>query len=175
VNRGHFENVFQLAPLESTFRVMAHGTAPGHDTTVNPYGPNSPMLRTMMSGRSTFNCYEVMQLKRTAVAGRPLVYPDGDVRLFETVFAPNRVQFSVAAGQAPSRVFLNQNFANGWTSNAGPVSLDPAEGQLVATLAPGQTGRFWFEFTPAGFAPGMGLLALAIGASAIAWKRNVVL
>lgn len=174
-NHSHFDHIFQLAPLESRFRFLSRGDAPVNDVNVNPYSGNSPMLRAMMDGRSTFNCYEVMQLKRTAAADRPLISSEGDVKLFGTTFEPNRVEFSVAAGPGGSKIFLNQNFADGWKSNAGPVTSDRILGSPVVTLKSGQTGRFAFDFTPPGLGMGSGILAFALALTAVGWRRRLAM
>jgi hypothetical protein len=75
---------------------------------------------------------------------------------------PNRIEFSVIGGREPSRVRLNQNFARGWRSTAGPVTADPEAGQPSVVLAPGQTGKHSFAFVPFGLFLGFGLGLAAV-------------
>ena len=174
VNRAHFTDKFSAPPLEAGFRVMG-GT--GHlvrDIFVNPYLANAPMLHALMNDQVVMWCYEVLQLKRGADDVRPLVWTDGPAKISEVAFTPNRVQFSAIGGPERTRVFLNQNFAEGWRSTAGPVRLDPqAGGRMYVELAPGQTGRFAFSFVPPGLWLGIAVLALALGASVVAWHRRL--
>jgi hypothetical protein len=68
-------------------------------------------------------------------------------------------------------VSLNQNYARGWRSTAGPFTLTPdAMGGI--TLAPGQTGKFTFEFVPEGLWTGIAVLLAAVGLSAFALRRR---
>ncbi len=95
-------------------------------------------------------CYEVIQLKRGADDVRPLVWTDGPAKVSSVAFTPNSVQFSAIGGSDRTRVFLNQNYAAGWRSDAGPVRLDPqAGGRMYVELAPGQTGTICVFLFPA--------------------------
>ena len=127
------------------------------------------MLGALMSNRSFFNCYESLQLKRTADSDRPIVYGD-TAQISNVRFSPNRVEFDAAAGATASRVFLNQNFAHGWSSNAGPVSREPGTDRLSVTLMAGQTGRFAFRFVPPGLWTGTIVASIAVALS-IALRR----
>ena len=90
------------------------------------------------------------------------------------MFTPNRVQFSAVGGFEPSRVYLNQNYAAGWRSTAGPVLLDPRDGgRPYVQLAPGQTGRFAFSFMPPGLVPGTIVLLVALVTSRLLWHRRL--
>jgi hypothetical protein len=128
------------------------------------------MLRTLMKGESFFRCYEAMELDRNADVTHPLIWVDGDARIFTTEFSPNRIDFSMSGGREPSRVRLNQNFAGGWSSDAGVVEPDPETGQPSVVLRPGATGTFAFVFVPPGLFLGCGLALVAIGASAYGWR-----
>ena len=143
------------------------------DRESDPYRSGSPMFRALMSGQSFYRCYEVMQLIHTADGNRPLVSAEEPARLFTTTFSPNRVQFSVTGGSQPSRVRLNQNFAAGWTSDAGPVVADPETGQPSVVLAPGQAGRFSFVFRPPGVLAGIAIMLLALGLSVWCWNSQL--
>jgi len=143
------------------------------DAESRPSQSGSPMLRALMKGESFFHCYEAMELARNADVTHPLVWLDGDAKIFTTEFSPNRVDFNVSGGRAPSRVRLNQNFTGGWKSDAGIVEPDPETGQPSVVLRPGQTGRFAFVFVPPGLFLGCGLALVAIGASAYGWRLRV--
>ena len=172
-NRAQFGGVFSVAPLDRGFRLLAGPDTLVTDRATSPYGPNSPMLRALLRGESFYNCYESLQLRHTADADHPLVFSDGKSKVFETRFSPNRIQFSVANGREPSRIFLNQNYARGWRSTAGPVTADPQSGMPSVELPPGQTGRFSFAFVPPGLGLGLIVLAGALGASALVWSRRL--
>jgi hypothetical protein len=176
VNRTHFRDKFSAPPLESGFRVM---TGTGHlvrDVFVNPYVANAPMLHALMNDQVVMWCYEVLQLKRGADDVRPLVWADGPAKVSDVAFTPNVVSFSAIGGPERTRVFLNQNFAEGWRSSAGPVRLDPqAGGRMFVELAPGQTGRYSFSFFPPGLWAGVGILIIAIAASVATWNRRLLL
>src|SRR5262245_44662989 len=143
---------------------------------MNPYVANATMLHSLMNDQVVMLCYEVLQLKRGADDVRPLVWTDGPAKVSEVAFTPNKVSFSAIGGAERTRVFLNQNYAEGWRSNAGPVRLDPqAGGRMFVELAPGQTGRYAFSFFPPGLWAGIGILILAIAASAAVWHRRLPL
>lgn len=169
-NREQLRGVFSQSPLEERFHWGAASQDVAIDPNPNPYTADSPMLHAMMRNRMFFNCYESLQLLRTADATQPLLYSDGGARIVDTRFSPNRIDFSVIGGRETSAVFLNQNFAPGWRSTAGPLSAKPVNS---VTLAPGQTGRFAFIFTPPGLTAGWTFLALALGASGLFWRRHL--
>ena len=95
----------------------------------------------------------------------------GARRSATTTFSPNRIEFTAIGGGEPSRVSLNQNYARGWRSTAGPFTPTP-EAMGGVTLAPGQTGRFAFEFVPEGLWAGAGILVAAAGLSMLALRRK---
>jgi len=174
VNRAHFRDKFSSPPLEAGFRVMGGTGNLVRDIFVNPYLANAPMLHALMNDQVVMWCYEVLQLKRGADDVRPLVWTDGPAKISDVAFTPNKVQFSAIGGPERTRVFLNQNYAEGWRSSAGPVRLDPqAGGRMYVELAPGQTGRFAFSFVPPGLWAGIATLALALAASVLAWHRRL--
>ena len=130
-----------------------------------------PPLRV---GLSPDDCREPLQLNRGADGDGPLVSSDGRSRISSVEFTPNRVRFSVVGGFEPSKVFLNQNYAPGWRSTAGPVVIDPpAGGRMYVQLAAGQTGTFSFSFVPTGLTAGVMLLFIAVAASTLAWNRGL--
>jgi hypothetical protein len=131
------------------------------------------MFRTLMSGRSFFNCYEVMRLTPTANPDQPLVFSDGKSKIFETRFSPNRVEFGVTVGNEPSRVFMNQNFSDGWRADAGPLVRDPESGKPSLVLPAGWAGRVAFTFIPPQLILGAIIGVLALAVSLFATIRDV--
>jgi hypothetical protein len=165
-NRAQFRGVFPFPPLDHEFQWLAGSSTLTTDSTTNAYGPNSPMLHALVDGRSFYNCYESLQLRRTADAEHPLISSDGPAKIFDMKFSPNRIQFSATAGPEASRIVLNQNYAEGWSSTAGPIAREPRSEKPSVLLAPGQAGKFSFVFTPPGLWLGLGLLAATAVASA---------
>ena len=135
------------------------------DAESNAYTAGSPMFTALMHDRSCYHCYESLQLTHTATAEHPLVFSDDNAKVAETMFSPNRIEFTVIGGSAPARVSLNQNYAPGWSSTAGAFTPTRAAMPGV-TLAPGQTGRFAFVFVPEGLWTGLGIFAVAAALTA---------
>src|SRR5439155_6265165 len=103
-----------------------------------------------------------------------LVWSEDGAAVSAVNFTPNRVQFAVVGGFAPSRIVLNQNYAPGWQSTAGPVLLDPdSGGKMFVRLGAGQTGTFAFSFAPPGLTTGLILFVTAVVASALAWNLGL--
>ena len=174
VNQAHFAKSFSLPPLETGFRVFNGTGTLDRDHFVNPYLPNAPMLHALMNDQAVMWCDETLQLKRGADDQRPFVWTMGSGQVSSVQFTPNRVRFSAVGGPDRTKVFLNQNYSTGWRSDAGPVRLDPqAGGRMYVELAPGQTGRFSFSFVPPGIWSGVGLLAIGLAASWVAWNRRL--
>jgi len=171
-NRGNFEGMFSLPPLDRGFQVLRGPRTLQTDRTTDPFARNSPMLRAMMSGVSFSNCYEPFQFARGEQADAPLVAAAGDARVSDIAFTPNRVDFSVVGGRSESRIVLNQNFGPGWTSTAGPVVMD-ASGRPSVALRGGETGRFSFSYRPPGLLPGYLILAAAFAISCFLWRRRI--
>jgi uncharacterized membrane protein YfhO len=132
------------------------------------------MLRALMNDQSFFSCYESLQLARGAVPDRPQVFdlnPSSRVRDLD--FSPNQLTFSVHDGQDAARVALNQNWEPGWTTDAGAIAVGPRTELSTVTIPPGHSGRYAFTFTPPGFYLGAALLAIALLASVLTWRRRV--
>jgi hypothetical protein len=172
VNRAHFRDAFASPPLERGFRVLGGTGNLVRDVFVNPYTSGAPMLHALMNDQAVLWCYESLQLKRGADDQRALVWTDGPAQISSVAFTPNRVTFSAVGGAASTRVYLNQNYAPGWSSTAGPVRLDPqAGGRMYVDLAPGQTGRYAFAFSPPGLWAGVLILLVAAAVSVAARHR----
>lgn len=172
-NRVLLDGVFSEAPLTVSFKPMGGPTQLVTDSVTNAYRGSSPMFTALMNDVSFYNCYESLQLKHTSDAEHPLVMTDGKAKLADVSFTPNRIDFTVIGGVEPSRVSLNQNYATGWTSSAGAFTHEGGAAMPGVTLAPGQTGKFSFTFTPDWLWTGVGLLAASIALSTWAWRRRL--
>jgi hypothetical protein len=172
-NQWHFRQVFTEPPFETTFRWMAGPREIATDQLTNAYIPGSPMMRALTENRAFFHCYESLQVFRASDPDRALVSVQGTARVTDVTFSPNRVAFNVFGGPEPAKVLLNYNWAPGWSSTAGPIELIGAPGKLpTITIAPGQTGRYEFSFTPPGLFAGSLIFAIAVLASVLAWRSR---
>jgi hypothetical protein len=113
-----------------------------------------------------------LELAHTANAMAPLITAQGRATISDVRFSPNRVTFGVVNGPEPSRVILNQNFADGWSSDAGAVVPSPPDGKPSVMLAPNQVGRVSFRFVPPRLTIGLGLGALTLAAAVAAARRE---
>ncbi len=170
-NSAQFARVFSIAPVSKGFALLRGPQRVEVDATSSPYTTDSPVFRSLMNNRAFYQCYEPLQTKRTSTPDGPLVQASGDARVFDFVFSPNRVEFTVAAGRDASEVRLNQNFADGWRSSAGRVTPSKDGGQPSVTLAPGQTGKFAFSYVPPGLASGIIILIVMSLIAVATWRR----
>jgi hypothetical protein len=161
--------VFTQPPLDRSFRPLAGATALAIEGHGNAYIGGSPMLRALMQDTNFYNCYEPLQFIRTAQRELPLVSVS-DAAVTSTSFSPNRVDATVRTGSSRGRVFMNQNFAPGWTSNVGPVVLDGERGQMSATVPPGFHGTVTFRYWPPGLTAGLAIFMVACAACRVAWR-----
>ena len=176
VNRENLRNVFILPPtvtearhLELSPPIVATEEPPS--VTWTRLGENSMLLRTMEAGVSPLNCYEPLLLRRIAVPGPTWIWGEGDVTFTDHAFSPNRIAARVTVGNAPVRAVLNQNFANGWSSNVGHIERDPGSGRPSILLPAGYTGTVVFSFFPPGLWIGLAGWVLAIALSIFVWRR----
>ena len=173
VNRWNLRNVFNQPPFDTTFRWMAGPPEIATDQLTNAYTAGSPMLRALVEHRAFFHCYESLQLYRASDPDRAHLFVQGTARITDVSFTPNRLRFNVFGGPEPAKVLMNYNWGPGWASTAGPIEVIGAPGKLaVVTIAPGQTGRYEFSFTPPGLYAGMVIFAVAAIVSAAAWRRR---
>jgi multisubunit Na+/H+ antiporter MnhC subunit len=174
VNQFNLKGVFNQPPFDTTFRWMAGPREIATDDQTSAYIAGSPMLRALVEHRAFFYCYESLQLYRASAPERPHIFTEGTVRVSDVDFSPNRIAFNVFGGPERSKVLMNYNWGPGWTSTAGPIELigDPGKLATVA-IAPGQTGRFEFSFTPPGLYAGTAIFAIAAIASALAWRKRM--
>ena len=174
VNRWNLRGIFNQPPFDTTFHWMAGPREIATDQVTNAYGPGSPMLRALVEHRAFFHCYESLQLYRASAADRAHLFVQGTARISDVSFTPNRLEFNVFGGPEPAKVLMNYNWGPGWTSSAGPIELIGSPGKLATvTIAPGQTGRYAFSFTPPGLYAGIAIFALAALASAAMWRRRI--
>jgi hypothetical protein len=120
-NRRMLGGGFELDPVDASFHLLGGPRTLVTDADSKPSQSGSPMLRALMKGESFFHCYDAVELARNADVTHPLIWLDGDARIFKTEFSPNRIDFNVSGGREPSRVRLNQNFG-GWNSDAASWS-----------------------------------------------------
>ena len=173
VNRWNLRGVFNQPPFDTAFRWMAGPHEIATDQDSSAYAAGSPMLRSLVEHRAFFYCYESLQLLRASDPNRSLVSVEGTARVTDVVFSPNRVAFNVFGGPEPAKVLLNYNWGPGWRSTAGPIELKGDRGKLAAVaIAPGQTGRYEFSFTPPGLYAGSAIFAAAALLSGVVWRRR---
>ena len=140
---------------------------------VTPGGPRvhrTFMLDSMLAGVSPLDCYEPLQVARTAQPGLVAIQGVGNVTFFRQRFSPNRVQAWVVVGHEPARVVLNQNFAAGWTTSVGPVVRDPDSRRPSVVLPAGYAGSIAFTFVPPGLWAGLVICAVAVAVSILVWR-----
>ena len=173
VNQANFTGVFNQPAFDTAFRWKAGPREIATDADTSAYIAGSPMLRSLVEHRAFFYCYESLQLFRAAAPDRPHIFTQGTVRVSDVDFSPNRITFNVFGGPEPSKLLLNYNWGPGWTTTAGPIELMGEPGKLATvTIAPGQTGRFEFSFTPPRLYAGLAIFAIAAIATALAWNRR---
>jgi hypothetical protein len=173
-NRWNLKDVFTLAPFDTTFSWSGGPRQIGVEAEASPYTPDSPMLRALMADRSFFSCYESLQVARGAVANRPVVFDANEPsRVTDVEFTPNQLTFNVTVGPTAAVAVLNQNWAPGWTSSAGPIESPPRTELGRTTIPPGQSGRYTFRFVPPGFYAGLVLFGLTMVGGAVLWRRRL--
>ena len=97
---------------------------------------------------------------------------NASARVRDLEFSPNQLTFSVTDGTDPARVALNQNWGPGWNTDAGPIAVGPRTELSTVTVPPGRSGRYSFTFTPPGLYVGTTVMAIALIATALAWRRR---
>lgn len=168
VNRAHLRDVFIL-PAETQSRLFERITPTVAEREVlTPGGPRvhrTYMLDSMLAGVSPLNCYEPLRARIVANPGPVAISGQGDVAVSEPSFSPNRVAANVAVGGGPARVVLNQNFAEGWSTNVGRVERDPKTLLPSVVLPAGYRGPVSFRFAPPGLWVGLAIFVIAAGGS----------
>ncbi|HXT68291.1 MAG TPA: hypothetical protein VN700_00940 [Vicinamibacterales bacterium] len=176
VNRRNLHGIFALPPspvearhLDKSAPVIAEHEPPSVQW--SRLGENSVMLPSMAAGVSVLNCYEPLLARRIVPPGPAVIRAVGDVKLSDPTFSMNRVTVGAAAGPEPVRLVLNQNFAEGWSSGAGPVERDPSSGLPSVLLPAGFTGTVDFTFAPHGLVFGFAIWLIAVAVSVVVWRR----
>ena len=174
VNRRAFDNVFVLAA--DTQSRLFERTAPtvSEHQFGTPGGPRvhrSYMLDSMLAGVSPLDCYEPLKVKSVAQPGPMAITGEGDVTMTDQTFSPNRVTARAVVGTEPARVLLNENFTAGWTSNAGRVRAALPTRQPSVELPAGYSAIVSFSYVPPGLWMGLGILAVAVSLSVVAWRK----
>jgi hypothetical protein len=172
VNRTHLGDVFILAAGTPSrlFDRTAPTVAAQQLVTPGPRVWRSFMLDSMLSGLSTLDCYEPLLVSRVAQTGPMAIRGEGDVTIINQTFSPNVVTARVVVGSEPARVILNENFAPGWTSNAGPVRAAPPSRQPTIVLPARYSDIVAFSYFPPGLWIGLGILLVAVGVSVMMWR-----
>jgi len=174
VNRDHLRNVFILSANEQS-RLFERTTPTVVIQEVTSPGPRAQrtfMLDTMLAGASSLNCYEPIRVRATASDGPAEIVGRGDVALSGQAFSPNRVGATAIVCRDPARALLNENFADGWSSNAGPIERDAAGGRASVVLPPGYAGPIAFTFFPPGLWMGLAVWVIGIVLSIVAVRRS---
>jgi hypothetical protein len=172
VNQWNLKDVFTEPAFDTSFHWMSGPRQITTDSDSSPYTPGSPMLRALMEDRAFYTCYESLQLARGAGGGPQVLDGNPSARVQDLDFSPNQFTFTIVDGQDDARVVLNQNWAPGWTSTAGEIRVGPPTEASTVSVPPGRTGRFTFTFVPPGLYVGLAALAIALGATAFAWRRR---
>ena len=171
VNQWNLRSVFTETPFDTSFHWMAGPRQIESIADESPYAPGSPMLRALMADRSFFTCYESLQLAHGSGPNVPQVFDaNPGHRVGGLDVTPNELTFNVVEGASEARVILNQNWAPGWTSSAGPIT-PPKPTELASVIVPAtETGQYRFSFRPPWLLTGFGIFLIAIAATSVAWR-----
>ena len=177
VNRESYRDVFVLSTVDTEAHlldrvtpVVAEREPPS--AALSRLGENSNFMRSMAEGVSPLNCYEQLIVKRIAKPGPATIVGDAGAAVSDATFSPNRVAARVKSAGDGARVVLNENFEQGWTTNAGAIERDPLSGRPSAVLAAGIDGLVNFSFAPPGFNAGVGIWLVAVAVAILVWRRS---
>jgi hypothetical protein len=172
-NRQHYGGAFPLAPLESSLRLLARPGPPEMDPETDGFGPNSPMLRAMVErNEAVLKCNEPLLLQGAVQPGRPVVLGEGDARISNVVFSPNRITFGLVSRDG-GRVVFNQRYVRGWRSTLGALQIDPQTQLAYAPVPRGTAGKVAFSFVPPGLVTGAILFPIGLVGSGVLWRRTL--
>src|SRR4029077_8397478 len=87
---------------------------------------------------------------------------EGPLSVTTAAFTPNRIDVAIASGPAPSRLFINQNYAPGWRTALGPIGPDPGYRNVSIQVSPGTSGTYSVRFVPQGLLIGWAIFAMSI-------------
>jgi hypothetical protein len=172
-NRTLVMNVFPYDPPPQAISLGARSPAPALDPDSDGFALGSPMYRGLLNNRGVLRCNEPLQLPGEVDAARPIVFTEGGASISRVRFTPNRIDFGVTTGGAPARVFMNQRYAAGWRSTAGPIQIDAATQLPYVALPPLAAGEYSFTFAPKGLAAGLAALLMGLALAAATWRRRL--
>lgn len=172
-NRQMFAGAFPFASLDRAFRWGAAPPPPVLDPHTDGWAPGSPMLRGLMSNQGVLRCNEPFHLRGHVRPDEPILFGDAGAVVSDIGFLPDRIDFAVSTEAGGWRVIMNQRYAPGWRSSAGPVAIDPWTRLAYVALAPASTGHYAFTFTPPGLGVGMALAGLGVLLAAGCWRRRL--
>jgi hypothetical protein len=172
-NRFLLQGAFPHPPLDGSLAFLSRPPAPRVDSVTDGFAPDSPMLRALFDNRAVLKCNEPLHLRGTLREDRPIVFGEGPLSISRIEFSPNRIDFAAVARGPGGRVYMNQRFAAGWTSTAGPFEIDPATDLAYVTLPASAAGRYSFSFFPRGFVAGWILCLFGVALSILAGRRHV--
>ncbi len=153
-NRGHFDNVFNQAAEE---RSSAQRQAPTLDVYTSPHRGSSPMYRGLLEGRDVLRCYEALQTQSGVNARYNFFYQDSATSTISSIeFSPNAPQVKLGPSSVDTRVYLNQNYIEGWSASPVPLEYDPEVGlAYVIAKARAEGQSIEFSFVPPGLYLGL--------------------
>jgi hypothetical protein len=175
VNRAHLKDAFVLPALADA-RLFERPTPRIDERELASPGPpgveRTNMLGSMLDGVAPLLCYEPLQVKKVARTGPTAIEAPERVTLTAHAFSPNRIAARAAVGPEPARLVLNQNFAAGWSVNAGRLERDPGSGRPATVLPAGFNGEVAFSYAPPGLAAGVTIWLVAIAGSVVVWRKR---
>ena len=180
MNREAYRDVFIMAPTGTESQVFGVGMptiAPREPASaaLSRLGENSNLIRSMGEGVSPLNCYEQLIVRRVAQPGPAGIVGSDNVTVSSSTFTPNRVDADVrVASVAADKVVLNQNFADGWSTNFGAAHRDADSGRPFTVIPGSYSGPIRFSFTPPGFWMGLGIFCVGVLASLFVWMNSQV-
>lgn len=172
-NRQVFDGAFPYAPPAARFVFLARPPAPAIDAATDGWAPDSPMVRGLFGNRGVLRCNEPFHLPGSVDPAAGILLASGGADVAGVRFSPNRIEFDVTATGSDGRITMNQRFARGWRSSAGPLAIDGATGLAYVRLPAGSAGRHAFAFTPPGLYAGIGLFALGLLTAGWSWRRRL--
>jgi hypothetical protein len=172
-NRRLVMNVFPFAPPARGLTFGARPPAPAIDPDTDGFALDSPMFRGLLNNRGVLRCNEPLHLPGSVDAAQPILFADGHASISRVNFTPNRIDFAVVTRGGPGRVFMNQRYAAGWSSTAGPIAIDDATGLPYVAIPSTATGSYAFSFAPVGLAAGLLALMSGLALAAATWRRQL--
>ncbi len=157
-NRHNFDQVFRFPLLGEPVRFLGKPSWP-HEAFKT--SSDAPMYTAMINNEFVLNCYEPLRVKQSYRTGGPIVYPIPAAPKFLVDYRPDQITARLHATQ-PTRVYLNQNVCDGWTSNHGPLLKDPDNGMYFVSVPAGTEDEVKFTYQPKGFFLGLCLFFVGI-------------